>query len=310
RGGRRQRRRVAGKQDARCEGDFDALAYALHRRAFEVAAQLSSLLVHFAADERAPRATHHGTQNSPLSRARLAADYAAQNSPAGRASQAADDTAFRVVVTGRVFLFVLVAANGASTYGPAGRTYHGPGFAANQAAHYGPAHAPDYGAFGLAAPAFRFVLGLGYRASQYEECQDKCEETSERFHVEKGIEKEKKAKQRQAAAISFLTKLQKQASLEGAVFGRLFHLLVGKNGHFHAAVGLAAFGGSVVGHWLRRAVALRSNAAAGYFLGREAVGHGLGAAFAQRLVDGIGARIVGVAFHQDVGIGVFFQCSG
>jgi hypothetical protein len=78
---------------------------------------------------------------------------------------------FVAVVAGRVFLLVLLAANGAAAYCTSTSAQHGPGFAANEAAYYGPAYATGYGAFGLAAPAFWLVLSLGGATGQHDESQ-------------------------------------------------------------------------------------------------------------------------------------------
>ena len=86
-------------------------------------------------------------------------------------------------------------------------------------------------------------------------------------------------------------------NLQRASFGSLFHLLVGVDGYLHAAVSLAAFGRGVVSNGVSRAEAFSRNTAACYFLCRQAISYGLGTALAQRLVDGIGAGVIGVAFY-------------
>ena len=66
-----------------------------------------------------------------------------------------------VVVPGGVFLFILGAANSTPAYNPGTSANYCAGFATYQATYHGPAYATGHGTFGLAAPAFGLVLGLG-----------------------------------------------------------------------------------------------------------------------------------------------------
>jgi len=66
--------------------------------------------------------------------------------------------------------------------------------ATQQASYHGATSTTYGGALSLAAPALRLVLRLGYRASQHENGQQKCENSRERFHMStKCLGKEKAA---------------------------------------------------------------------------------------------------------------------
>jgi len=79
------------------------------------------------------------------------------------------------VVAGRVFLFILVAPYQATAYYTGTGADEGTLTAAYQATQYCAASPANRRAFCLTAPAFGFILRLGYRAGKQEECQQKCE---------------------------------------------------------------------------------------------------------------------------------------
>jgi hypothetical protein len=88
------------------------------------------------------------------------------------------------VVAGRVFFLILVAAYEATAYYPGASANEGAFTPTEQTAYYGATGTTHGRAFGFAAPALGLILGLGYRASQQKEGQQKRKDFRERFHID------------------------------------------------------------------------------------------------------------------------------